>query len=76
MSQRLSVLLADDHPSVLEGLSSFLGSFADINVVAKCSDGIVALESIRKFAPDVAVLDMVMPGLTGLELVKHSSLGR
>jgi DNA-binding NarL/FixJ family response regulator len=69
MSQRLALLLADDHPAVLEGLSNFLGSFSDIDVVAKCSDGVVALNNIRKFAPNVAVLDMVMPRLTGLEIL-------
>ena len=69
MSQRLSLVLADDHPAVLEGLSNFLGSFSDINVVAKCSDGVAALNNICKFAPNVAVLDMVMPGLTGLEIL-------
>jgi two-component system nitrate/nitrite response regulator NarL len=69
VNQRLSVLLADGLPVVLQGLSSFLRSFADINVVAKYGDGIAALEGIRKFAPNVAVLDMSMPGRTGLEIL-------
>jgi len=70
---RLSVLVADDHPAVLEGLTAFLGTFEDLNVVATCSDGVAALDGIRKFAPDVAVLDMVMPGLTGLEILSSLS---
>ena len=71
MKQPLSVLLADDHPVVLQGLVNLLNSFADIRVVAECSDGIDALKSIRRLAPNVAVLDMAMPGLTGLEVLSR-----
>jgi DNA-binding NarL/FixJ family response regulator len=58
----------------LRGLGNFLRSFADINLVAECGEGVAALEGIRRFAPDVAVLDMGMPDLTGLEIL--SIIGR
>ena len=70
----LSVLLAADHPAVLQGLVAFLRTCPEIKVVAECSDGIAALEGIQELTPDVAVLDMVMPGLTGLDVL--STIGR
>jgi two-component system, NarL family, nitrate/nitrite response regulator NarL len=65
----LSVLIADDHPLVLQGLVEILGSYLDIKVVAKCPDGYSAMKAIQAFSPDVAVLDMAMPGLSGLDVL-------
>jgi len=63
----ITVLIADDHPLVLEGLIGILRPYPDIKIVAACGDGPSAVKAIRTFKPDVAVLDMAMPGLTGLE---------
>src|SRR5881275_3436713 len=65
----ISVVVADDHPIVLHGLADVLRSNADLKVVAVCSDGATALEAIRKWSPNVAVLDILMPGLTGLDVL-------
>src|SRR5207244_5816682 len=65
----ISVVVADDHPIVLHGLADVLRSNADLKVVAVCSDGAAALEAIRKWSPNVAVLDILMPGLTGLDVL-------
>ena len=59
----ISIVLADDHPVVLHGMASILRAQPDINVVALCGDGIAAAEAIRRFVPDIAVLDISMPGL-------------
>jgi two-component system nitrate/nitrite response regulator NarL len=64
----ISVVVADDHPVVLRGLVSLLRSCPDFNVVAECRDGRAAVKAIEQFAPSIAVLDMVMPGLNGLEV--------
>jgi two-component system NarL family response regulator/two-component system nitrate/nitrite response regulator NarL len=61
------VLVADDHPAVLHGLAGILRSTPDIKVVALCNDGAAAIEAVRKFEPDVAVLDIRMPQVNGLE---------
>src|SRR5207248_11627984 len=64
----ISVVVADDHPVVLHGLADVLRS-ADLKVVALCSDGATALEAIRKCSPNVAVLDILMPGLSGPDVL-------
>jgi DNA-binding NarL/FixJ family response regulator len=65
----ISVILADDHPVVLHGVAGILRAQSDMNILAACSDGAQAVEAIRKLTPDVAVLDVVMPGLNGLDLL-------
>jgi DNA-binding NarL/FixJ family response regulator len=65
----ISIVLADDHPVVLHGLASILRSQPDINVVALCGDGIAAAKAIRMFVPEIALLDISMPGLNGLDVL-------
>ena len=65
----ISIVVADDHPVVLEGVVSLLSSNSDFNVLAKCRDGNAAVRAITDVRPDVAVLDMAMPGLSGLEVL-------
>src|SRR5262245_29836279 len=65
----LSVVVADDHPVVLLGITDVLRSNSDINVVAACNDGAAALKAIRQFTPTVAVLDISMPGFSGLDVL-------
>ena len=68
-SRPISIVVADDHPVVLEGLASILRSQADLNVVATCDDGTAAAQAIRELVPDIAVLDLMMPGLDGLAVL-------
>ncbi|MGZ5871413.1 MAG: LuxR C-terminal-related transcriptional regulator [Bradyrhizobium sp.] len=67
--RRTSVVIADRHPVVLQGLTSTLRARSDFIVVASCSDGPGCINAIRTLAPDIAVLDVSMPGLTGLEIL-------
>jgi len=64
-----SVLVADCHPVVLQGLKSILRAKSGFRVVACCSDGTSCIEAIRSLVPDIAILDVSMPGLTGLEIL-------
>jgi two-component system, NarL family, nitrate/nitrite response regulator NarL len=63
------VVIADDHPVVLSGLKSLIQLDASFHVAASCPDGTSALRAIRDHEPDLAVLDISMPGLTGLEVL-------
>ncbi len=64
-----SVVIADRHPVVLEGLTKVLGSEDGFEIVASCNDGTSCIETIRNLVPDIAILDISMPGLTGLEIL-------
>lgn len=66
----MKVLLADDHSIVRTGLKKILESHEKISEVIECKDGKEALESIRSLIPDIAVLDISMPKLTGLEVLQ------
>lgn len=65
----IKVLLADDHSIVRAGLRRIVEESGDVTVVAEAADGREALRKIHESKPDVAVLDISMPGLDGLEVV-------
>ena len=65
----LNILIADDHPFTLQGTKAFVESYG-YKVVDTCSNGISALNLINLHAPDIAILDINMPGLDGLDLAK------
>lgn len=67
--RRTSVVIADRHPVVLQGLSNVLGAAADFNVVASCSDGTSCIEAIRNLAPDIAIVDPAMPELAAARIL-------
>ena len=66
-----TVFLADDHQMFRQGLRTLLEAAANIEVVGEASDGQTSLRKINKLKPDVAVLDIAMPGLTGIEVTKR-----
>lgn len=66
----LRVLIADDHPVWRRGIRDLLASQSDIDVVAEASDGRQALEMLRTLDLDVAVIDIEMPHMTGLDLAR------
>jgi len=67
----ITVLLADDHIVVRQGLRSLIDSQEDFQVVGEASNGQEALEMIRQLKPQVSVLDLMMPGLNGLEVTRQ-----
>jgi two-component system nitrate/nitrite response regulator NarL len=69
-SRRISVLLADDHPLYVDGVGAALRRRPELEVVAQAATGREALEGIRALEPDVALLDVRMPGLTGIDVIK------
>lgn len=67
----IRVLLADDHTLVREGLKQLLGTAEGIEVAGEAADGDQALALVRAHDFDLAVLDLSMPGLSGIDLVKR-----
>lgn len=71
--ERIRVLLVDDHAVVRQGLRAFLESEEDIEIVEEASNGAEAVELATKLAPDVILLDLVMPGMDGSTAIEHLS---
>ena len=69
-TQPIRVILADDHAVVRKGIREFLEESGDIRVVAEASDGVEAVALVAEHQPDVAVLDVQMPGVTGIEATR------
>jgi DNA-binding NarL/FixJ family response regulator len=66
----INILLADDHSVVRAGIRQFLEQNQSLNVIAEAGNGDEACELISKFKPDVALLDIQMPGLNGIEVTR------
>jgi DNA-binding NarL/FixJ family response regulator len=64
----IRVLLADDHKLVRAGFRAMLTTLGNVEIVGETGDGREALELIRRYQPDVALLDITMPSLTGIEV--------
>jgi DNA-binding NarL/FixJ family response regulator len=65
----MKVLIADDSVLILNRLKEFLGEIDQVEVIASLDNGIDTLEALRTLTPDIAILDIRMPGLTGLEVL-------
>jgi DNA-binding NarL/FixJ family response regulator len=63
----LRILLCDDHPLVVEGLAVVIGREPGWRVVAQTAEGTEAVRLARTLLPDIAVIDVAMPGMNGIE---------
>ena len=66
----MKILVADDHAVVREGLGQLLDSQPDMEVVGEAKDGREAHEKAKSIRPDVTLLDIAMPGMDGMEVLK------
>ena len=64
----MRIVLADDHPIVRQGLRGLLEAEKDFQVVGEAGDGLEAAALVERVKADVLVLDLMMPGLSGLEV--------
>jgi two-component system, NarL family, response regulator LiaR len=71
LADRIRVLIADDHAVVRQGLRTFLEVQDDIEVVGEAGDGLEALSMVEAFSPDVVVMDLLMPRLSGIEATQR-----
>src|SRR5256714_7247486 len=67
----IRVIVADDHPIVLEGLAQLFNIEKDFKVVEQCSSGAQALDAVLRLKPDVLVLDVRMPKVDGLAVLRE-----
>jgi DNA-binding NarL/FixJ family response regulator len=76
MATEITVLIADDHPIVRKGLRQLIESDPQLKIVEETGDGQSALDRIEQLQPDVAVLDLDMPGKGGFEVVREMRKSR
>ena len=68
-----TIVLADDHQVVRHGLRVLLEAEPEFRIVGEAGDGLEALEMLERLQPDVLVLDLMMPGMNGLEVTRQAS---
>ncbi len=66
-----TIILADDHPIVRRGLRSVLEVEKDFSLIGEAGDGIEAVRLVENLTPNILITDMMMPGLTGLEVTRQ-----
>ena len=71
MTSPIRVLIADDHAIVRKGIRALLATEADIEVVGEAADGKEAVEKAERLHPDVILMDLVMPGMDGIEATRR-----
>ena len=69
----ITILLADDHQVVREGFRALLEAEADFRIVGEAGNGLEAVRLAEKLEPNVVVMDLMMPGLNGLEVARQIS---
>ncbi len=67
----ITVVLADDHPIILDGLEALFRMEKDIEVVARCVNGEETMQAVRQLQPDILVLDIRMPGKDGIMVLRE-----
>lgn len=70
-AELIRVLIADDHELVRQGLRTFLSLHDDIEIVGEAADGQAAIDLVAQLAPDVILMDLVMPGLDGITATRR-----
>jgi DNA-binding NarL/FixJ family response regulator len=73
VDERITIVLADDHHIMRQGLRALLEREPDLAVVGEVADGAAALEALARLAPDVLILDLMMPSVNGLEVLRQAA---
>ena len=67
----IRIIITDDHPVVRRGLAQFIADEDGLQIVAECADGESALAAVARHAPDVLIVDLSMPGMDGMEVLRR-----
>lgn len=71
--EKITIVIADDHELIMAGIRSLIENIPELEIIGEAKDGYEALELIERKNPDVAILDISMPGLNGLEALSKIS---
>jgi NarL family two-component system response regulator LiaR len=70
-TERIRVLIVDDHDMVRKGLRVLLENFDEFEVVGDCGDGLTGVSYVQRYHPHVILMDMMMPGMNGVEATRR-----
>lgn len=70
ISKKIRILIVDDHPMLREGVAAVLQTQADMELVGEASNGAEAIETFNRLRPDVTLMDLQMPDMTGIDAIK------
>jgi NarL family two-component system response regulator LiaR len=71
MTEPISILIVDDHEVVRKGIRSYLDTLAEYRVVGEASTGEEAIHIVEEFIPEVVLMDLIMPGMDGIETTRR-----
>lgn len=69
--EQIRILVVDDHPIVRQGIRSLLSNYPEFEIVGEAADGPTALNQVKHLAPDVTLLDIRLPGASGLDILRQ-----
>jgi DNA-binding NarL/FixJ family response regulator len=72
----IRLVVADDHPLILDGVENLFRLEEDFQLLARCKDGIETMQAVRQYKPDVVILDIRMPGKDGLAIAREMLAGK
>ncbi len=67
----ITVMIVDDQATVRKGIKAFLAEYDNICVIAEVADGLQAIAILEKIKPDIVILDLLMPGIDGIETIER-----
>ncbi len=71
MKKSISILIVDDHEVVRNGIRSYLETLSDFHVIGEAASGAEAIKLVSEFIPDVVLMDLIMPGMDGIETTRR-----
>lgn len=70
MSDQISILIVDDHEVVCQGVRAYLETLPDFDVIGEAYSGEDAIELVKQYVPDVVLMDLILPGMDGIETTR------
>jgi len=71
MENPVSIIIVDDHEVVRRGVRAYLDTLPEFQVLGEAASGQEAIEMVKEYIPDVVLMDLIMPGMDGVETIRY-----